>query len=153
VSRAAAVFWDVFAPVLIVLVLAGMALAIALAVPGCGSAPHRVEQPIVEAAAVSGDAAVRLVGDAERREGLRVIEASGSLAEAREGLEALEARWSVAWAALDALAVAQDIAAEALEAGEPPDLVALGRAFCSALEVLGALDVELPGVPAMGCAK
>lgn len=147
--RLLAIAWQVLWPAFVVLSLAVMALAIAIAAPGCTQRQAQTAATVTtESAAVAGSVGVRLLAAAEQVEGLREVERSTSLDDARARLAAVEARYEGAWMALDALAVAQDVAADALEAGELPDLAALGRALCAAALAVAAFDVALPGTEA-----
>lgn len=137
-------------PIAAVVGLGLMALAFSLAGPGCAG-PAR-QAAVVDAVAVAGSAAVRLIAAAERADGMRAIEQSSSIEDARARLAEVEDRWSDAWAVVDALAVAQDAAARELEQGGEVDAATLAHAYCALRELLEG-SAPLPAIPGLECER
>jgi len=115
-----------------------VALALALALLGCGASP---QVTVANAAATAAVGAASVVGARFEAE----LEVCRKLQEPMRlpCIDATEARYEPVWNALEAYAAANDAAAPAIESGSPPDAAALLDAYCALVPVLADVGVEV----------
>jgi hypothetical protein len=116
---------------------------------GCHEAGLAVQARTSDAVALSANAALPILVESFRRDGLdaiaRVKDVGGSVDDARDAVTDVEERWMPVWKAWEGLRVAQDAWATAVELGGDTTacLIALRDAYC------GLRRVWPPSVPAM----
>lgn len=112
------------------LVVVMAATSIQVAVAGCAPSARQTQAVTASAIAVVVNTSVdALLVEAESRE-MAIVRDAQDRDTAEAGLTADRARWAPVWAAVDALAVAHDQWATALETGGTIDPQATEEAFC-----------------------
>lgn len=127
-----------------------LALLLLVALSACPAAINPQTVAAQTIAAVANAAGVTLAA-AMRGEGNAAIASSTTADEARARIDAIETRWAPVWAAYDALALAHDAYATALEAGTVPDAAEVARLYCALRAVAAGVAVSLPDNPAGAC--
>lgn len=121
---------------------------------GCSGTQRQAQSVAASSLAVAANRAYPKLQAAYRAEGDRAIDAAPTQAEARAALAVVRERWAPVWRAWDAVRLAQDAWATALESGASADdvartVVALQAAYCGLRAATpGAALAEVPG---FGC--
>lgn len=121
---------------------------------GCGASQRQAQTVAASMLATTVNDALPALTAAYQAEGDRAIDAAPTQDEARKARDAVRARWAPVWKAWDAVRVAQNAWATALESGTAQDVSrtagALQAAYCGLRAA--APSVALPEVPGFGCA-
>jgi hypothetical protein len=103
---------------------------------GCPDYVRQAQAQTANAVAQAANAALPVIVEAYRQEGLRAIDdvkaKGGTADDARAAVEAVKAKWTPIWEAWAALRIAEDAWADALEQGADTTgaLVGLRSAYC-----------------------
>jgi len=119
---------------------------------GCGSSARALQAKAADAAARGANAALPVLVESYRHQGLTAIDAATTPAEAKASLAGVEAKWKPVWEAWKAVGIAHDGWAKVLESGgdEAAAFEAVRRAFCGLRSLPPAKD-SLPQIPAIVC--
>jgi len=125
-------------------------VAVLLVVAGCGPTARQIQAQTADSVAEAANASLPILVQRYRDEGFRELErikaAGGSADDARDAVDVVKAKWRPVWDAWEALRVAQDAWATALEEGgnTAGALVGLKKAYCGLQSVWPG---DIPAVP------
>jgi hypothetical protein len=118
---------------------------------GCANPALQIQAATADSVAEAANSALPILVQRYREEGFRELErlkaeGGANQDDANAALEVVKAKWKPIWDAWEALSIAQDAWATALETGGDtgPALKALKKAYC---ELRGVWPEDIPAVP------
>ena len=124
-------------------------LLLVLCLGGCDMSARQIQAHTADGVAQAANAALPILLDRYRQDGLDAIAKAETKADAEAALAAVKTRWEPLWKSWEAVRIAQNSWASALEAGKgtAAALAAVRSAYCGLQEVWPATITALPVVP------